>query len=65
MADLRSGDICPRCREGKLTRVPRRKWMRVISGSKHYVCQGCAGHLLAAWGRVIKLPSWLKGKQAQ
>jgi ribosomal protein L34E len=48
---------CPRCNK-PLTGIPRKPWMRRISGSKHYECRRCG------YGYLLIFDRWLlKRKQ--
>ena len=46
---------CPICGKGFLDRHRRKFWMRLIPGSKHYLCDCCRAHYLNVFGRPIKL----------
>ena len=46
---------CPICGNGILERRPRNFWMRLVPGSKHYMCDLCPTHYLTVYGRRMKL----------
>ena len=56
MANLKSGDACPKCREGEVYRVRRRDWMRWLPSSKYYKCDDCGGRFLTTRGWTLRLP---------
>jgi hypothetical protein len=50
------GAICPRCKQGRLSRRQRKSWMRLIPYSKHFECDNCDARLLSIFGGIMKLP---------
>jgi hypothetical protein len=46
---------CPFCGDGVLQRRRRNFWMRLVPGSKHYVCNMCREHYLLVYGRRMRL----------
>ena len=59
------GGICPRCKQGELSRRRHRKfWMRLIPGSKHVECGNCAARFLSIFGGIMILPL-IRLKEAQ
>ena len=50
------GTICPRCKQGRLSRRHRKSWMRFIPRSKHFECGNCAARFLSIFGGIMKLP---------
>ena len=36
--------ICPSCQGVEIRRVTRKLWMRLIPGSRHYLCRNCNRH---------------------
>jgi hypothetical protein len=55
MARIEEGDHCPQCREGRLSRVRRRGWMRWIPKSRHYKCKNCQAGYLTIWVWTLRL----------
>jgi hypothetical protein len=56
MSYLSNGSTCPECREGKVQRRRRRKWLKLVPGSKYYKCRSCRARFLTVFGWVILLP---------
>jgi hypothetical protein len=56
MTKLHTGERCPRCRDGEIFRVPRRRWMRLLPSSKHYLCNDCLTRFLTVCAMAIRLP---------
>ncbi len=50
------GAICPKCKQGRLSRWRRKSWMRLIPCSKHFACGKCAARFLSIFGGIMKLP---------
>jgi hypothetical protein len=46
---------CPSCGNGILERRRRKFWMRLVPGSKCYVCDWCLARYLTVYGRPIRL----------
>jgi 2-dehydropantoate 2-reductase len=63
MAGLHQGNRCPRCREGKVARLSRPKWMHWLPASKYYQCEGCRARFLTVYGWTLRLPG-SKGRPA-
>ena len=55
MAKIRYEAACPICGEGFLERRRRSFWMRLLPGSKHYLCNCCTARYLTIYGRPLKL----------
>jgi hypothetical protein len=47
--------FCPSCRNEYVIRLRRRLWMRLIPGTRHYLCRKCASHFLTVGGWPIPL----------
>jgi LysM repeat protein len=50
------GIICPRCKEGGVSRYRRKAWMRLLPCSKHFECNNCNARFLSVFGGIMKLP---------
>jgi DNA-directed RNA polymerase subunit M/transcription elongation factor TFIIS len=52
-----SADGCPECLEGKVCRLRRRYWMRMLPHSKLYRCEACQTRFLTMGRWILLLPS--------
>ena len=54
-ARLKSGDLCPQCRESQLERIHRQEWMRRLPHSKLYQCFNCQARFLTVYFFAFRL----------
>jgi ssDNA-binding Zn-finger/Zn-ribbon topoisomerase 1 len=55
MPERKHGIECPVCGKGGLKRRRRKFWMRLIPGSKHYLCNWCPARYLVIFDRAIRM----------
>jgi hypothetical protein len=51
----RQKPVCPICGKGVIERKRRRLWMRVVPGTRHYLCDWCSARYLTVYGHAIRL----------
>ncbi|MCX5890052.1 MAG: hypothetical protein NTY36_11430 [Deltaproteobacteria bacterium] len=56
MKELKTGQLCPWCREEQVVRVHRQGWMNWLPKSKYYHCHACRSRFLTISGWAIPLP---------
>ena len=49
MAIFSRGKSCPQCRNIARHRIRRSFWMRLLPGSRHYLCENCEGKFLSVF----------------
>jgi hypothetical protein len=52
-----SADGCPECLEGKVCRLRRKYWMRMLPHSELYRCEACQTRFLSMGRWILLLPS--------
>jgi hypothetical protein len=52
-----SADGCPECLEGKVCRLHRKYWMRMLPHSELYRCEACQTRFLTMGRWILLLPS--------
>ena len=65
MQKIIRGDTCPVCRQGRITRIRRRSWMRRLPASKHVQCEACLASFLTIYDLAIRLRPGLKDAPSQ
>lgn len=56
MERLQSGDFCPQCHIGTLSRIHRKFWMRLLPFSGHFYCEFCHARFLTSFlGRSFQV----------
>jgi hypothetical protein len=52
-----SSDGCPECLDGKVCRLHRKYWMRLLPNSELYRCEACQTRFLSLGRWILLLPS--------
>ena len=55
MPGTRQQTVCPLCGKGFIERRRRKFWMRLVPGSKYYLCDWCPARYLTVYGQSIRL----------
>ncbi len=53
---MKESDRCPSCQLWELRRIPRKRSMRILPGSRHYICPVCGARHLVWLGVFIPIP---------
>jgi hypothetical protein len=59
LALLSQSSICPMCLGVEIRRVTRKLWMRLIPGSRLYICRNCDRHFAHCSGRYRIITGFL------
>lgn len=52
---IEAKDLCPGCNNDLIWRVNRDGWMRLLPGSRHFMCDTCEARFLVFCGRTVRL----------